>query len=330
MALTVSQYNSIMRQYEERQTRNRHLQEERLRHIYDTVEGYRAIDESVASVSVAQGKKMLAGDTSALDTLREKLRSLSADRARLLEENGYPSDFLKPVYDCPDCHDTGYVNGQKCHCFRQAEITLLYEQSNLKQVLEKENFSTLSYEWFQGESLTSYRQTVEKCKKFVQNFKTNYQNLFFYGTVGSGKTFLSNCIAKECLEKGCSVIYFSAAGLFDSLARNAYSFRNQEETSVLFSDLYTCDLLIIDDLGTETASALTLSHFFTCINERLLRKKSILISTNLSLEDFRNRYQDRIFSRITGNFEFCKLTGPDIRMYRKVPGALSTTPLTRK
>ena len=330
MALTVSQYNSIMRQYEERQTRNRHLQEERLRHIYDTVEGYRAIDESVASVSVAQGKKMLAGDTSALDTLREKLRSLSADRARLLEKNGYPSDFLKPVYDCPDCHDTGYVNGQKCHCFRQAEITLLYEQSNLKQVLEKENFSTLSYEWFQGESLTSYRQTVEKCKKFVQNFKTNYQNLFFYGTVGSGKTFLSNCIAKECLEKGCSVIYFSAAGLFDSLARNAYSFRSQEETSVLFSDLYTCDLLIIDDLGTETASALTLSHFFTCINERLLRKKSILISTNLSLEDFRNRYQDRIFSRITGNFEFCKLTGPDIRMYRKVPGALSTTPLARK
>lgn len=275
MALTVSQYNSIMRQYEERQTRNRHLQEERLRHIYDTVEGYRAIDESVASVSVAQGKKMLAGDSSALDALREKLRSLSADRARLLAENGYPADFLKPVYDCPDCHDTGYINGKKCHCFRQAEISLLYEQSNLKQILEKENFSTLSYSWFQGDALTSYRHTVERCKKFAENFKTNYQNLFFYGTVGSGKTFLSNCIAKECLEKGCSVIYFSATSLFDALSRNAYSFRNQEEASSLCSDLYTCDLLIIDDLGTETASAFTLSHFFTCINERLLRKKSI-------------------------------------------------------
>ena len=262
MALTVSQYNSIMRQYEERQTRNRHLQEERLRHIYDTVEGYRAIDESVASVSVAQGKKMLAGDSSALDALREKLRSLSADRARLLAENGYPADFLKPVYDCPDCHDTGYINGKKCHCFRQAEISLLYEQSNLKQILEKENFSTLSYSWFQGDALTSYRHTVERCKKFAENFKTNYQNLFFYGTVGSGKTFLSNCIAKECLEKGCSVIYFSATSLFDALSRNAYSFRNQEEASSLCSDLYTCDLLIIDDLGTETASAFTLSHFF--------------------------------------------------------------------
>ena len=187
MALTVSQYNSIMRQYEERQTRNRHLQEERLRHIYDTVEGYRAIDESVASVSVAQGKKMLAGDTSALDTLREKLRSLSSDRARLLEKNGYPSDFLKPVYDCPDCHDTGYVNGQKCHCFRQAEITLLYEQSNLKQVLEKENFSTLSYEWFQGESETvTHRDDADfLVKDYLDNAISCYQDAYNYGATSS-------------------------------------------------------------------------------------------------------------------------------------------------
>lgn len=318
MALTVSQYNSIMRQYEERQTRNRHLREERLRHIYNTIDGYQAIDESVASVSVTQGKKMLAGDSAALGQLKEKLHALSADRIRLLVENGYPENFLQPVFDCPDCKDTGYVQGQKCHCFRQAEIALLYEQSNLKQVLEKENFSTLSYAFFEGDSLTSYRKAVEKCKNFAGNFKTSYQNLFFYGTVGTGKTFLTNCIAKECIEQGCSVIYFSAANLFDLLSRNAYNFKNQEEMSSLCGNLYSCDLLVIDDLGTETASAFTLSHFFTCLNERLLRKKSIIISTNLSLEDCRNRYQDRIFSRITSNFEFCKLTGPDIRISKRL------------
>ncbi len=330
MALTVSQYNSIMRQYEERQTKNRHLREERLRHIYNTVEGYQTLDESVASVSVAQGKKMLAGDDEALKQLKEKLHNLAADRAHLLAANGYPEDFLQPVYDCPDCKDTGYVKGQKCHCFRQAEIALLYEQSNLKQMLEKENFDTLSYSFFEGEALSSYQQAVDKCKKFAANFKTGYQNLFFYGTVGTGKTFLSNCIARECIEMGCSVIYFSAANLFDLLSRNAYSFKNQEDFSSLCGDLYTCDLLVIDDLGTETATAFTLSHFFTCLNERLLRKKSIIISTNLSLEDCRNRYQDRIFSRITSNFEFCKLTGPDIRMYRKLPKALTTKPIVRK
>lgn len=319
-----------MRQYEERQTRNRHLREERLRHIYKSIDGYQALDESVASVSVAQGKKMLAGDQTALSQLKEKLRSLAQDRVRLLVSNGYPEDFLQPVYDCPDCKDTGYIQGQKCHCFRQAEISLLYEQSNLKQMLVKENFDTLSYSYFEGDALISYRQAVEKCKKFATNFKTSYQNLFFYGTVGTGKTFLSNCIARDCIEMGCSVIYFSASNLFDLLSRNAYSFKNQEDMSSLCSDLYTCDLLVIDDLGTETATAFTLSHFFTCLNERLLRRKSIIISTNLSLEDCRNRYQDRIFSRITSNFEFCKLTGPDIRMYRKVPQALTTKSIVRK
>lgn len=319
-----------MRQYEERQTRNRHLREERLRHIYKSIDGYQALDESVASVSVAQGKKMLAGDHTALSQLKEKLHSLAQDRVRLLVSNGYPEDFLQPVYDCPDCKDTGYIQGRKCHCFRQAEISLLYEQSNLKQTLVKENFDTLSYSYFEGDALISYRQAVEKCKKFATNFKTSYQNLFFYGTVGTGKTFLSNCIARDCIEMGCSVIYFSASNLFDLLSRNAYSFKNQEDMSSLCSDLYTCDLLVIDDLGTETATAFTLSHFFTCLNERLLRRKSIIISTNLSLEDCRNRYQDRIFSRITSNFEFCKLTGPDIRMYRKVPQALTTKSIVRK
>lgn len=322
VALTVSQYNLIMRQYEERQTRNRHLREKRLRHIYDTVNGYQALDEAVASCCVAQGKKLLAGDGTAMDRLRQKLSRLADERTDLLLKNGYPENFLQPVYDCPDCQDTGYIRGQKCHCFRQAEISLLYEQSNLKQVLDRENFDTLSYDWLEGETLARYQQTVEKCKKFCTNFKTLYQNLFFYGTVGTGKTFLSNCIARECLDMGCSVIYFSAAGLFELLSRNAYRFRDPEEMSSLYSDLFRCDLLIIDDLGTEISTALTLSHFFTCVNERLLRKKSMIISTNLSLEDCRNRYQDRIFSRIASSFEFCKLTGPDIRMYQKVPNAL--------
>ena len=326
MALTVSQYNSIMRQYEERQISNRHLLEKRLHHIYETVPGYQALDESVASISVAQGKKMLAGDQEALAQLKRELSALADRRRALLVQNGYPEDFLNPVYDCPDCHDTGYIDGQKCHCFRQAEIALLYEQSNLKRMLEKENFSTLSYAFFQGEELESYRQAVEKCKNFSANFKSAYQNLFFYCTVGTGKTFLSNCIAKECLDMGCSVLYFSAASLFDLLSRNSFNYKAREEMNALCADLYGCDLLVIDDLGTETAAALTLSHFFTCLNERLLRQKSIIISTNLSLEDCRNRYQDRIFSRIASNFEFCKLTGPDIRMYKKVSLACAQRP----
>ena len=317
MSLTTSQYNSIMRIYEERQTKNRHTREERLRYVYTHVTGYQELDESVASVSVAQGKKMLSGDENALAELKQKLHDLAKERTRLLLSSGLPVDYLNPVYDCPECKDTGYVGGKKCHCFRQAEISLLYEQSNLSDILEKENFSTLSYSYYEGNDLAFFQNAVEKCRKFINNFNSDYQNIFFYGTVGTGKTFLSNCVARECIERGHSVIYFSASNLFDTLSRNVFHFGNQDEFADLCSDLYTCDLLIIDDLGTEQTTSFTLSQLFTCLNERLLRKKSVIISTNLSLEEFQNRYQDRIFSRITSNFEFCKLTGPDIRMYKK-------------
>ena len=318
MALTVSQYNSILRQYEEHQTRNRHLHDQRLHHIYETVPGYQALDEAVASTSVAQGKKMLAGDTNALAQLKDQLKDLAQKRAALLLENGYPADFLDPIYDCPDCQDTGYVNGQKCHCFRQAEIALLYEQSNLKRMLEKENFGTLSYSFFQGDELTSYRQAVEKCKNFCTNFKTSYQNLFFYGTVGTGKSFLSGCIASELLQTGHSVIYFSASGLFDTLARYTFNAGAKEALSGFYEDLYNCDLLIIDDLGTERNTDFVVSQLFVCLNDRILNRKSTIISTNLTLKNFSDTYSERTFSRITSNYTMLKLTGDDIRIKKKL------------
>ena len=317
MALTNTQYNSIMRLYEQRQTKNRHLRDERLHYVYNHVTGYRNLDESVASLSVAQGKKLLNGDMNALTELKERLHKLTNDKIKLLCDAGLPSDYLEPIFDCPDCQDTGYVNGIKCHCFRQAEIELLYQQSNLKEVLDKENFDTMSFAYFKGEDLSAYQLAVKVCKDFAHTFKQSESNLFLYGTVGSGKTFLSNCIAKECIEDGHSVIYFSASSLFDTLSRNAYDYKNQENLDYLYNDLYDCDLLVIDDLGTEQNTPYNVSRLFTCLNERLIRRKSMIISTNLSLPELKERYQDRIFSRITSNFELCKLTGQDIRMYKK-------------
>ena len=312
-----------MKGYEQTRDRNRHLAEQRRREIYTKLPEYGRLDESVGELSVAQAKLLLNGDDEALTRLRSSLKEISRQKRELLTSAGYPADYLEPVYDCPDCKDTGYIDSEdglrkKCHCFHQQELDILYEQSHIRDMIASENFSNLSYEYYQGDDLTHFRKCVDVCRNFVQNFKQDYHNLFFYGTVGTGKTFLTNCIAKECIEQGCSVLYFSAASLFDLLARNTFDYRAREELSALCADLYSCDLLVIDDLGTETATAVTLSHFFTCLNERLLRQKSVIISTNLSLEDCRNRYQDRIFSRIASNFEFCKLTGPDIRMCKKV------------
>ena len=170
MALTNTQYNSIMRLYEQRQTKNRHLRDERLHYVYNHVTGYRNLDESVATLSVAQGKKMLNGDLNALSELKERLHKLTSDKRKLLCDAGLPFDYLDPIFDCPDCQDTGYVNGIKCHCFRQAEIELLYQQSNLKEVLEKENFNTLSFDFFQGEDLATFQTAVKRCQDFAHTF----------------------------------------------------------------------------------------------------------------------------------------------------------------
>lgn len=317
MALSNSQYDTIIREYENRQTKNRHLLEERTSYVYEHVEGYRELSESIAAVSVSQGKKLLEGDDNALEDLRSTLANFSSMKDSLLTAAGFPSDYLMPIYDCADCHDTGYIDGEKCHCFKQAIINLLYEQSGIQKMLQTENFDTLSYDYYKGEDLIRFQNTVKECKSFINSFRSDYHNLFFYGTVGTGKSFLSGCIAKELIEKGSSVIYFSASELFETLSKNLFNYKNREEALSLNEELMGCDLLIIDDLGTEFTNNVVVSQFFSLLNERHLNSKSTIISTNLSLEDLRNRYSERIFSRITRHYTLCLFTGPDIRILTK-------------
>lgn len=322
MALNKAQYESIMNQYEEIRDRNRLRMQDRQEEVYRQIPEFRELDDSVSTLSVSLAKQMLAGDENALNRLHASLQDIAARKALLLQRNNYPAEYLSPIYDCEDCKDTGFITGAdglktKCHCFKSKEITLLYDQSHIRSVLSNENFSTLSYAYYQGEDLCRFEKAVEISKNFVQNFKQDYRNLFFYGTVGTGKSFLSGCIANELLNKGCSVIYFSASRLFETLAH--YSFDNSQKEFLhdFYDDLYHSDLVIIDDLGTELTNAFVSSQLFSCLNERQLCRKSTIISTNLSLEELRDRYSDRVFSRITSNYELCKLSGADIRMLKK-------------
>ena len=317
MSLTNAQYDMILHQYEMKQLKSRRDVEQKLAYVYDHIPAYRDLENAVASVSVVQGKKMLAGDPEAMEDLRDSLAELAGRKAQLLEDSGLSSDYLEPVYECPVCKDTGYIDGHKCHCFRQAMIMLLYEQSNIREMLRTENFDALSYEYYEGEDLSRFKNAVNTCRNFIKNFNSDYHNLFLYGTVGTGKSFLSGCVAKELIERGHSVIYFSATSLFDLLSRNSFDYKNREELRETYTDLYQCDLLIIDDLGTELTNQFVASQLFALLNERHMGKKATAISTNLSLEELRNRYSDRIFSRITSNYEICKLSGQDIRIYKK-------------
>lgn len=317
MALTNTQYDRIFRQYEEKQRQSRLEMQRRRDYVYEHLPKYRELEDETASLSVAQGKKLLFGDETALEKLRKSLADLKEQKEQLLTEAGLSADYLEPIFSCPDCRDTGYIDREKCHCLRQAEIALLYEQSGLQEILANNNFSLLSYEYHSGEDLLHFEKAVENCKNFIKNFDSDYHNLFFYGTVGTGKSFLSGCVAKELMDRGHSVIYFGATGLFDLLSSTSFDAKNREERQNTYSDLYQCDLLIIDDLGTELTNQFTASQLFSLLNERNIGRKATIISTNLSLRELQDRYSDRIFSRITSNFEVCKLTGADIRMYQK-------------
>ena len=317
MALTNSQYNTLMKTYEEKQLANRWALEERQDYVNKVIPRYQELSSQISSLSLEYASRLLDGDESALAELKKNLAALREEKKQLLSRHGLPSDYLELQFDCPDCKDTGYIGNEKCHCFKQKIISLLYQQSNITEMLSENNFSVLSYDFYEGEDLLHFKNAVKTCKDFIDCFNSDYHNLFFYGTVGTGKSFLSGCVAKELMDKGHSVIYFSSSGLFEKLSQLSFDYNSKESKADLYEDLYSCDLLIIDDLGTELTNNFSSSQFFSCLNERILRKKSIIISTNLSLQELRDRYSDRIFSRITSNFKLCKITGPDIRMYKK-------------
>ncbi len=318
MTLTNSQYDAIRREYDMKQLKNRRTLEERKQEIYTICPAYENTVYQVASLSTEFGKKILEGEPGAAQTYHKAVAELSEQKRKLLLQSGYPTDYLDPIYDCPDCQDTGYINGNKCHCFRQRIIHILYEQSNLQEVLQSSDFSKLSYEYYKGEDLQNFKKAVETSFHFIRNMKTGNENLLLYGAVGTGKTFLSNCIANEVLKQGYSVIYFSAINLFNMLSRYSFDQNSKETLYKTYEDLYNCDLVIVDDLGTEMSNSFTNSQFFSFVNERLLHQKPIVISTNLGLEELKSRYSERIFSRLTSHFTFRKLSGPDIRTLQAI------------
>ncbi len=252
-----------------------------------------------------------------LKALREKIMDLRMKKSELLVSNGFDMDYLNLHYRCSKCKDTGFIGNTKCSCFKQKVVDVYYTGSELRGMLKTHNFDNFKLDLYpsrKGElESESPRKNMEKIlsksMSFLKNFSTTDENLLFYGGPGTGKTFLSHCITKELMDKGSFVVYRTAEELIKSLKE----IRFNGDTS-LEEILINCDLLIIDDLGTEQLSDFTKMEMFNLLNTKLLKQKKMLVSTNLTLENLLNTYSERITSRLLGNFTACKFFGEDIRI----------------
>ena len=330
MALNSSQLDAIDQIYINRRLDNEIVMNERLAEVEEAIPEIAKINESIASLASDAVRRSLSGESVEVDSIKKEISDMSEKKKALLLSGGFAADYLDEIYTCEKCHDTGFVNGESCQCRDKEIIKLLYSRSELKDVLERENFSTFNYDFYseslvdenlETDALTNIKNVVKHCKEFSINFDTEFDNLLFYGKAGTGKTFLINCVAKELMDSFHSVIYLSASQFYDLMAKEVF---NNDSNSVYqnvdMDDLKNCDLLIIDDLGTELTNAFTESYLFEVLNERLIHQKSTIISTNLTLEEMQDRYDDRVFSRAMGYYSTFKIFGDDIRKLKKFSG----------
>ncbi len=334
MPLQNSDYEAIMREYSRRQAMNYRLLEERRQKAYNIFPRLKEIEDEMASLSAQKIHQLLNGsDDKSLD-LAGALSSLKAEKSALLKAAGLPENYLSHPYTCPLCRDTGYIDGQKCSCFQKAVADLLYARSGFSEGEITETLDTFSLEYYSDTAVVPSagmteralaRNALQSARAFVSAFPETGANLLFYGETGTGKTFLSRAIAGEALKRGHSVLYYSAHELFDKAARHRfgkdaspYTSSEREDFSFQEEAFFDCSLLIIDDLGTEVTNAFVSSFLFLCINERLLRHKSTIISTNLTLQELSSVYSERIFSRLISHYEARRLTCRDIRLQKRV------------
>lgn len=323
----MSNTQDILKQYEVIRKNSKEELEHRKQTLYSRIPRLKQIEEELIKLSIDITRAILnkSDDPEALlDKLKKRQLDLKVEKAELLAANKYPIDYLDEIYQCKLCKDTGFVSYEKCRCFRQREIYLNYEHSNFGSILSRENFEQFRWEYFSREPdesgispLKNMQGIYKRCIDFVNNFDRDATSLFFIGNPGLGKTFLCNSIAKDLLDRGKSVIYNTIPDLIDAMRKYKFDFDNEESNLPYLNDIYNCDLLIMDDLGTELSTQFSNQVIYNILNKRIQNGRKMVISTNLSLQDFQSIYSERIVSRLIGNFESCKFVGIDIRLKKK-------------
>lgn len=252
------------------------------------------------------------------------------ERERLLSVHGFPTDFLdvKPV--CPRCEDSGFDGGRLCECVKREITAIALKEANLSEALAGQTFENFNLGYYSDEYVEEYgcsprenmRSILRECMAYADNFETTQENLLLCGGCGLGKTFLSSAVANRLLEKGIDVLYVSCNALFPILEDMHFGREVSERAEYVVKKLNECELLILDDLGSEFVTQFTSAELFRIINNRLINGRKMIISTNLNRNMLAKTYNDRIASRIAGGFSMLEFLGEDIRKIKKLEGKI--------
>lgn len=323
---------SLLIMYENKRAKKLAEAEKRKEDLYTKNPRFSEIDDQLSTLSISASKNLInSSNFEYLDNLRKQIEALKKEKKELLLSITNDENYLLPKYDCKLCNDTGYITEnyktQMCQCLKQQLYNIEYNKSNISNLENHkfENFLSTVYstdvDKIKYNSDISPRENIEIIKKISQKFIDNFddlneKNLLFTGNTGLGKTFLSGCIANELLKRGKNVLYQTAPVMLDTII----DYRFGKTDNSIYNNLLDVDLLIIDDLGTECMNNMKFTELFTVLNTRLLNSNNkvtkTIISTNLNIQNLFKNYDERIVSRLIGNYNICRFYGEDIRFMK--------------
>ncbi len=278
------------------------------------------VKRQMASNAAQAGRDVVSGGDvrAALEKRKERGLTLSREYEELLASCGLTPQDVAPRYACPDCKDTGFVDGRMCRCLKQLRKNLAYRQLSGKLPLAESTFESFSLDYYREdpEALRQMTEILRACQTYAQRFRGDSPSLLFKGGTGLGKTHLSLAIANEALEKGFGVVYGSAQSFAMALEKERF----RQEGEGAGDQMKSCDLLILDDLGTEFPSAYVNAALYDVVNSRMLAGCPTIISTNLTLKELEGRYSPRFASRIAGSYGKLEFRGRDVRIQKRKTG----------
>lgn len=315
--------DDILKKYEKKRYEAVRKRDKYVQEIKEKFPKIKEIEEKINSCGLectsAIVKNPLRGDE-IVAQMEEKIEKLKKERKEILEKFNFSEDYNEVKYSCEKCSDTGFIGSEKCECFKEQLREYGYERSNIGSLIKKQNFENFDFSYYSDEknkkgiSPLDYIKTAYKLSlKFCENFK-DADSILFYGNSGLGKTYLSSCIAKRLIDDGKNVRYMSASRLFSVYDDYKFNKGDYEENKAVIDDAYNCDLLIIDDLGTEFFTSNSLAFMYDLMNERIIKGKKFVISTNLSIKEIEKKYTPRFISRLNECFVAVKLEGENIRI----------------